>query len=197
MKIAGIDLAGSERGNTGFCIIAGKRMRTKVLHTDAEIMEELRKGKPEIVGMDAPLSLPPGRKKISDRNGAHFRKCDLELREMGIRFFPITIGPMRMLTERGMALARRIRRGGVRVEETYPGAAYDILGVPRKDKAKIRKWIKELGFALEGGGTQDELDACACAISVWMFLCGKGRVLGGKGGIVVPSGKVFKPLGKK
>ena len=197
MKIAGIDLAGSGKRDTGFCIICGNGMRAKILHTDAEIIAELEKERPEIIGMDAPLSLPPGRRKITDRNGEHFRKCDLELRKMGIRFFPVTIGPMRMLTERGMALAEAARKKGMRVEETYPGATYDILGVPRKDGAKIRGWIKEMGFALEGGETQDGLDACACAISVWMLMHKKGRMLGGRKGIVVPSGKVFKPLGKK
>jgi len=186
MKIAGIDLAGSEKGNTGFCIIHGKEMRTKVLHTDEEIMGELKKEKPAIAGIDAPLSLPPGRKKITDRNGRHFRKCDLELRRMGIRFFPVTLGPMRMLTERGMKLARRMRRIGMRVEEAYPGAAFDIFGVGRKNKAGIKRWVRKLGFSLRGGDTQDELDACAAAISAWMLMHGKGRMLGGRKGIAVP-----------
>lgn len=140
-RFCGIDLAGSERGNTGFCAIFGRRMRTKVLHADGEIIAELKKERPGIVGIDAPLSLPPGRKRISDRKGAHFRKCDLELRKMGIRFFPITLGPMRMLTERGIRIAERIRRMGMRCEEVYPGAAYDVFGVPRKDKGAIRKWL--------------------------------------------------------
>lgn len=187
MKFCGIDLAGSEKGNTGFCIIDGKRMRAQILHSDEEIIAELGKEKPEIVGIDAPLSLPPGRKRITDRRGAHFRECDLELRRMGIRFFPITIGPMRMLTERGMRLAERIRMMGMRVEEAYPGAAYDLCRVPRKDAGRIKGWLRGLGFGLEGGETLDELDACAAAASVWMLVHGKGRVLGGKGGIVVPA----------
>lgn len=192
MRIAGIDLAGSEKGNTGFCIIEGRKMRTKVLHTDAEIAAELKKEKPGIVGIDAPLTLPPGRKKIADRKGAHFRKCDLELRKMGIRFFPITLGPMRMLTERGMRLAGKIRRMGIRCEEVYPGAAYDICGVPRKSQDAIRKWIKKLGFRLEGGKTQDELDACAGAVSVWMLAKGRAGKAGGGKGIVVPFVKGLK-----
>lgn len=186
MKFCGIDLAGSEKRDTGFCVINGRRMRTKVLHTDEEIVSELSKERPGIVGIDAPLSLPPGRKRITDRNGEHFRKCDLELRKMGIRFFPITIGPMRMLTKRGMRIAGKIRRMGMRVEEVYPGAAYDICGVARKNKAGIARWIRKLGFSLYGGKSQDELDACAGAISVWMLLRGNGRILGGRKGIVVP-----------
>ncbi|MEW5996298.1 MAG: hypothetical protein AB1657_01755 [Candidatus Micrarchaeota archaeon] len=64
MGIVGIDLAGSEKGNTGLCIIEGRRMRTGVLHTDKEIIAELEREKPKIVGIDAPLSLPQGRRRI-------------------------------------------------------------------------------------------------------------------------------------
>jgi predicted nuclease with RNAse H fold len=39
---------------------------------------------------------------------------------------------MQGLTRRGMALAVRLRDLGVPVIESYPGAAQDIMGIPRK-----------------------------------------------------------------
>ena len=39
---------------------------------------------------------------------------------------------MRMLTERGIHLAARFRALGIPVIESYPGAAQDIMRIPRK-----------------------------------------------------------------
>ena len=85
--------------------------------------------------------MPKGRKSIDKRDGNHFRECDIKLRKEGIRFFPITLGPMRKLTKRGMKLKRKLEKMGVGVFEGFPGASYDRLGVPRKDRKKIRKLL--------------------------------------------------------
>jgi len=88
---------------------------------------------------------------------------------MRIKFFPITIGPMRQLTARGMRLMKRLQRGGIRVVETFPGAAQDVLGMPRKQHnlralqdALMRSGCKGdvVGHPLTG----DELDAVNCAL---------------------------------
>lgn len=54
-----------------------------------------------------------------------------------------------------------------------------------------------LGFVLEGGETQDELDACAAAAVVWMLERGKATIIGGKEGIAIPSGIMFKGFPNK
>jgi len=59
-----------------------------------------------IVAIDAPLSLPTGRKSIEQKTGVHLRECDKELLKRGIKFFPVTLGPMRKLTSRGITLRR-------------------------------------------------------------------------------------------
>jgi len=70
MKVAGVDLAGSLGRDTGICLLEGKRItRWAVVHTDAEILVFLREKKLRLVAIDAPLHLPPGRKRIEDRNG--------------------------------------------------------------------------------------------------------------------------------
>src|SRR2546426_1471383 len=98
--VLGIDLAGSPRRPTGLCLLRRSQAQTSVAFSDEDILNTVHQARPDLVPIDAPLSLPKGRKTISDRGGGHFRDCDLELRRRGIRFFPVTLGPMRMLTER-------------------------------------------------------------------------------------------------
>jgi len=182
----GLDLAGSEKRDTGFCFL-GRKTDVKILHTDKEILEEIKKCKPILVAIDAPLSLPKGREGIEDRTGPHFRKCDLELRRLGIRFFPVTLGPMRMLTQRGMNLKRKIQRLGIDVIEVYPGATYDVFGIKRKDRKQIMAWMRRYGIKTKRW-TQDELDAVACALTGRWYLNGKAKGIGNpkEGLIVIP-----------
>ena len=87
--VVGIDLAGSPKRDTGLCWIAGKRiLACTIAHTDKEVLDFVAKAHPDLVVIDAPLHLPPGRKSLEDRNGEHFRPCDRELLRRGIRFFP-------------------------------------------------------------------------------------------------------------
>jgi len=142
-----------------------------------------------IVPIDAPLSLPAGRKTIHDLSGEHFRDCDLELRKRGIRFFPVTLGPMRMLTERGIALKGKIEQMGYRVVECYPGGAQDVWGIPRqrRDLQGLRRGLERLGVTgLTEAMTGDELDAVTAALVGRWFLMGKGEILGGEEGIIMP-----------
>ena len=174
MTIVGIDLAGSIKRNTG--IACSNPFIHKIVHTDQEILAFIDKCKAKYVGIDAPLSLPPGRKTIEDK-GEHFRKPDLELKRMGIRFFPITLGPMRMLTKRGINMAKKLRKKGINVFEVYPGAFYDILGVNRKDKQAIKQLFNSYGYKT-ATKQKDELDAIAALITVELYLKGKARNIG-------------------
>ena len=57
--VVGIDLAGSEKRNTGFCVMdSNMRCRTEVLHTDDEILERTIGAVPSVVSIDAPSSFP-------------------------------------------------------------------------------------------------------------------------------------------
>ncbi|MBN1361043.1 MAG: DUF429 domain-containing protein [Sedimentisphaerales bacterium] len=190
--IVGIDLAGSPRRPTGVCILRGITAQARIAHSDEEILDTVVRAKPDLVPIDAPLSLPPGRKTIHDRTGAHLRECDRQLQRRGIRFFPITLGPMRMLTERGLALKAKIEALGYRVVECYPGAAQDIWRIPRqrRDRAGLRQGLQALGVkGLASEMTGDELDAVTAALVGRCLLLGKGDMLGGQNGILVPRGK--------
>ena len=188
--VVGVDLAGSPRRATGVCVLRGLKAQTRVALADEGILDAIRQARPDLVTIDAPLSLPEGRTTIHDRSGEHLRDCDRELQRRGIRFFPITLGPMRMLTERGLGLKAKIEQMGYRTMECYPGGAQDVWGIPRQhqDIQGLRNGLEKLGVrGLTEAMTSDELDAVTAALVGRWFLLGKGEMLGGKEGIVMPS----------
>ncbi len=188
----GIDLAGSPKRNTGICIICNGNTTVQVAHTNEEIYSILSKyahANP-IIGIDAPLTLPKGRRSIEENNGIHFRQCDLELRKRRIRFFPITLGPMRMLTARGMELKAWIEKNtNARVYEMYPGATFDVFGIERKNQKQILSWARKFVKLQQRKYIQDELDAIAGAITMKLFNEGKADMLGKEDGIIVVAKK--------
>jgi predicted nuclease with RNAse H fold len=190
--VVGIDLAGSPKRNTGICVLNGKRvLNYDTLFEDDEIIDFVKNSRPDIIAIDAPLNLPPGRKTLEDRNGEHFRPCDRELLRRGIRFFPITLGPMRSLTKRGILLKKKFNRMKFKVIEIYPGAAQDVWCIPRKQfgLGSLRRGLEKLGIrGLQRTMTADELDAVSGAIVGKMYLQGKTEVLGNfrQGTIILP-----------
>lgn len=192
LTVVGIDLAGSPKRNTGICTLRAMTIADfATVYTDEEILQFVEQANPDIIAIDAPLNLPPGRKSIEDRNGEHFRPCDRELLKRGIRFFPITLGPMRSLTLRGIALKKKLSRRGYRVIEMYPGAAQDVWGIARKQDGlpKLRRGLEKLGLkGLSKTMNGDELDAVTGALVGRLFLQGKAEVLGNfkQGAIVIP-----------
>ena len=132
MLVVGIDLAGSPKRPTGLCVLRDLNAQTRVAFSDDEILNFVQEARPVLVPIDAPLSLPNGWLTIHDRSGEHLRECDRALLLRGIRFSPVTLGPMRMLTERGLALKRELAQLGYKAVEYFPGAAQDLWGIPRQ-----------------------------------------------------------------
>ena len=170
-----------------------KESRTETCHlfTDDEIVRFAEQARPRIIGMDAPLSLPRGRTSIHERNDKHLRECDRELTRNKIRFFPVTLGPMRKLPERGMALKGAFEEIGIDAFEIYPGGAQDIYEIPRKQKGMdlLLSGLRELGIAgLNSEMSDHELDAATGAFVLQSFLAGKARAWGNpdEGLIVMP-----------
>lgn len=186
MRIVGIDLAGSEKRKTGFCILDEKLyVKLKILYKDKEIISETIKAKPDVISIDAPLFLPLGRKSLSQRNAPHLRVCDKILLKLGIKFFPITLGPMRKLTKRGIRLRKIFEAKGFKVIESFPGAIQDILKMPRKKEGleKLRKALIKYGIKGEIKNKNisgDELDAITSAIVGKLYLENKYIAIGDK-----------------
>jgi predicted nuclease with RNAse H fold len=183
--VLGLDLAGSPKRPTGFCVLRGRRVTVGHLFDDGEIFATIESVAPQLIAIDAPLALPTGRCCLTNTcacaGTTHFRISDLELRRLGIRFFPITLGPMRQLTQRGMRLKEVFEARGMAVIETYPGAAQDIWGIPRqRDVVGLRRGLGR--FRLQGLGRSERsphvLDAVTCALVAKLYLEGTVSSLG-------------------
>jgi len=190
MIVVGLDLAGVEDRPSGFCVLEDMNAKTCIIYTDEEILQKIRALKPDVIAIDAPLSLPPGRTSIEERTDMHLRKCDRELLKRGIKILPITLGGMRKLTQRGIRLKRLLEAEGFRVIEVYPGGAQDVLGIPRKSRGRtpLLEGLKKLGIrGLRKKMSDHELDAVTSAFVGKLFLEGKSETLGDpKRGIVMP-----------
>jgi uncharacterized protein len=185
MGILGLDLAASPRRPTGFCVLRGRRVTVGHLFGDEEIFATVDTAVPHLIAIDAPLALPAGRccllNTCTCAGTTHFRVSDYELRRMGIRFFPMTLGPMRQLTQRGMYLKAALEDRGFAVIETYPGAAQDIWGIPRqRDVAGLRRGLSR--FRLQGLHRSEPsphvLDAVTCALVGQLYLRGVASSIG-------------------
>jgi predicted nuclease with RNAse H fold len=156
--------------------------RTEILHTDDEIIAKTVDARPRVVSIDAPLFLPLGRPSLEVKGPPHFRECDKELLRMKIRFFPISLGPMRMLTARGMRLRSVFEKHGLEVIESFPGAIQDILGMPRKQAGldKLQRALRRYGvrWKAESQLTGDELDGITSALVGLMYVKNDYRAIG-------------------
>jgi dephospho-CoA kinase len=100
---------------------------------------------------------------------------------------------MQGLTKRGIELAQTFRALGIPVIESYPGAAQDIMGIPRKGAGEkyLKQGLAEFGivgrFEAEPV-THDELDAITSAVVGSFFLSGQFEALRGptEGALVIP-----------
>lgn len=166
---------------------------TANLHTDSEIISRTIEARPRVVSIDAPLFLPRGRESLEKKGPPHLRECDKELLRMKIKFFPITLGPMRMLTSRGITLRQVFEREGLEVIESFPGAIQDILGMPRKQGglSNLETALRRYGVSFarsESEFTGDELDAATSALVGLMYVNGEYRAIGdpGEGLMILP-----------
>ncbi|MGH9433597.1 MAG: DUF429 domain-containing protein [Terriglobia bacterium] len=155
-------------------------MTTKSLRTDDELIRETLAADADLVSIDSPLSLPEG---LDSANVPIYRKCELALKRMGISVFWCLLPSMQMLTRRGIGLAHEFRKAGSKVIESYPGAAQDILGIPRK-KASLGelKWgLSRAGITgefLTADITHDEVDAITSALVGLFYLADDYIALG-------------------
>lgn len=188
LRIVGIDLTGSENRLTGWCLLRGKVAITRTLRTDEELVAATVESHAHLVSIDSPLSLPTGRISVFDddpgrREFGIMRTCERVLKQRGINVYPTLIPSMQRLTERGIRLATRLRGLGIPVIESYPGAAQDIMGIPRKRASleMLREGLAEFGVAGEYMNkkvTHDELDAITSAVVGAFFWSGKFEALG-------------------
>jgi uncharacterized protein YprB with RNaseH-like and TPR domain/predicted nuclease with RNAse H fold len=194
-RIVGIDLTGSEARATGWALMTGSGVVTKSLRTDEELIAETLSSSPDLVSIDSPLSLPEG---YGSPGVPIYRKCELALKRMGISVFWCLLPSMQGLTRRGIRLAQELRKSGCQVIESYPGAAQDILGIPRKKASLLElKWgLSRAGITgefLTTNVSHDEVDAITSALVGLFYLADNYISLGtpGEDYLIVPRSPRF------
>lgn len=197
-RVVGIDLTGSEARPSGVAVLIGSDVRTSLVATDDGLVAAVIAAAPDLVSIDSPLSLPHGRTTPWDDDPARaaygiMRASERLLKRRGINVYPCLLPSMQKLTARGMALAERLRSIGIPVIESYPGAAQDIMGIPRKGAGK--EWLAAglaqfglRGAFAEGNVSHDELDAATSALVGTFFLEGLYEALDGPGesALIIP-----------
>ena len=180
--IVGIDLTAGVKA-TGVAFLKDDCVETCSLTTDKELLEYVTTVKPAIVSIDSPLGLPGGGAEIQKEAGI-VRMAEHDLSSIGIPSYPALIDSMRELTLRGIRLRKEIEQldFAPTVIESYPGAAQDILCLPRKQRGLelLKDGLKGLG--LKGPGVEsdshDEIDAITSALVGRYFEAGQYEPMG-------------------
>lgn len=194
----GIDLVSSEERETGFCILKGNHAETCRVKTDEEMIQLVLDAGANLVSIDSPLSIPEGRTSFFDDDPHRdefgiTRECERTLKKRGISSYPCLIPSMQKLTQRGMLLTEKFRSLGIPVIESYPGAAQDIMSIPRKQAGLdyLVEGLKDFGISgefLQQTVSHDELDAITSAIVGHFFWVGLYEGLGNtvEGYLIIP-----------
>lgn len=190
-RIAGLDLTGSGERLSGYCLLDGSHASTATLGEDSAIIDAICRDKPDLISIDSPLCLPVGRTSVFDddpnrKAAGILRVSERILKRRGINVYPCLLPSMQKLTARGIGLAQKLRSLGFLVIECYPGAAQDIMGIPRKGAGP--EWLQIglsdfgiLGDYQRSTVTHDELDAITCSLVGAFHLAGLSEAINGPG----------------
>lgn len=187
-RFIGIDLTGSPERPSGWCFLEGCLASTRRIGSDDEIITLTQNCRPTLVSIDSPLSLPIGRTIVSDDDTGRaeygiMRQCERILKKRGVNVYPSLIKSMQGLTQRGIHLANSLRSLGIPVIESFPGAAQDILNIPRKRTSQeyLKRGLNDFGIVgefVDNEVSHDELDAITSAIVALFFWGGRYEALG-------------------
>jgi predicted nuclease with RNAse H fold len=158
-------LAGKKENPSGICMMLGDEILFKSCFTDEEIIETVKSSDPELIVIDAPLSLPLGRccleKECECSSGGHFRQCEREIRRYG-PVLPLTFQGMKMLTLRGISLKEKLE--GHTLVETHPRTVQKMLGIE-----DVAHYINQ-NYDVSGKQNEHELDAFLAAVTGVFYL---------------------------
>jgi predicted nuclease with RNAse H fold len=189
--VIGIDLAASSRNPSGWALLKGNVVKTSLVYTDSEILENIVKNHPALIAIDAPLSLP--------KKGEFFRKADREMIKKGYRVFPPNLPAMKKLALRAIRLNRLIEEKMYKTIEVHPTSTRKALQMPPKDWKAIQEILKTLGLKGEletRSLATHEIDAVTAALTAVLHLKSQTERVGydEKGYIIVPKKRDWRPL---
>ncbi len=183
----GIDYGSKLTGNTVIAIYKDNEIVfmdvDKGVDADNFIYNAAEHFRPELVFIDAPLSLPGVYANLSGFDNYHFREADLELTAMS----PMFLGG---LAARAMELKNSLEELGLKVVETYPRISANRLKLKTQGyKGSLTglkscaKTIKErlnprLKMDLNDIRTWHHLDALLALMSAMNFDLGKSEAFG-------------------
>jgi len=188
--IVGIDLAGVATNPTGWALLKNKAISTHHLYHDEEILKRSTDCRPQLIAVDAPLSLP--KKDI-------MREADREMQKRGYPVLPPCLPAMKKLTLRAISIVQEIKKRGFNVIEVHPTSTRKALKMPTKDWKKTQTILTQIG--LKGDLrtrvlTPHEIDAVTAALTGHLHLQGKTELIGDeeKEYIVVPTENDWRRL---
>jgi len=175
--IVGINYGSRYAGTTVMCYNTAHKVRfissSKNADADSFLLTELAYLQPDLIMIDAPLSLPGVFWLGNGYKDHFFRICDKELKAMS----PMYLGG---LTARAMNLRKYINGMGNRMLETYPRKLVDILDLPtdiyKNSKGDLHIFVDHLvvrlGVRINMGQifTWHHLDALMAFISGLRYL---------------------------
>jgi predicted nuclease with RNAse H fold len=154
MNIWGVDYGSKMAGTTAIAIWSGNSIEIiqSAVKKDADqfLKKAFETHNPELIGLDAPLSLPGVYRGMKGYKDYMYRQCDRSIGAMS----PMFLGG---LTARAMRMAAFFRSSKCRVLEVYPGGLAkelfsDIEGYKKKDH--LEQWIPIIQSEFEGINVQ-------------------------------------------
>lgn len=196
--VVGLDLTAGANKKTGVAYLSGNIVQTTSILLDNDIIEYIKLKSPKFVSIDSPLGLPGGTKKIIPKAGI-VRKAERDLSSVGIPAYPALIDSMKGLTLRGIKLRNTLESlpEPPIVIESYPGAAQDVLGIPRKQNGLdyLKHGLMQIGLTGPGlqSSSHDEIDAITCCIVGRFFESGDYEPMGiaSEAQLIVPKTTLF------
>lgn len=184
----GIDLASYPKNPTGWACLQGKSVETRELFSDEGILHETFKAKPNVVAIDAPLTLP--------RSGVT-RKADRDMHRYGYHVLPPLYPAMKALTYRGIGLAQKIREGCIEVIEVHPASTRRAWSMPIRDWKELQRIFVKMGVQVsEKPLTAHQIDAVTAALTAYLHIKGDEEKIGDniEGYIIVPKKRAWGEL---
>lgn len=111
--LAGIDLSASFEKPSSCAVWDSTEISLLSLNSNLEIAEWTKKNKPDLIGLDAPLSIPKG---LNSKFGS--RQCERDLLKEGTPVFMTSL--LAPLTFRALNLVGMLSEQGIKTIEVYP-----------------------------------------------------------------------------
>lgn len=179
--IFGIDYGSKLSGNTVIALFQDSNIffldAKEKVNADEFITNAVNHFKPELIFLDAPMSLPGVYQGLQGYDNYHFRKADVETRAMS----PMFLGG---LAARAMELRDNFESMGIEVKETYPRLMANRFELKnfgyKSSKSALRECalhlkdcIKDpLRFNTNDLKTWHHLDALLALMSALSYRCG-------------------------